>query len=436
MKLITKSVVLGTSLLFCYPSVQAATLPEAIHYALETNPSMLVTTSDRQAIAQELNQAKAGYLPTLDLTAGYGREKVTSPTIGQAPNDTNTLNRTETGVALNQMLFDGLATPGEVARNKARVTSASYRIAGTAQDTALRVAEVYLEVLHRQDIVQIATQNLSRHQRIYDMIEKRAKSGVSSDADRVQAEARLALAKANLQSAVGNVKDAQANYLAAVGDLPQNLVAPVLRDPQFPTCLADAEQYARANHPLLKLAEADIAAAEAQHKVAYAPDLPRFDLQLSADNNHNVGGIQGPDNDYQAMVRMKYNLFKGGADLARQRQTAFLLQEAKEVRDRTLRQVDQSLDLSWDAYVTNRDLMPNLQRHYTDAQRTVELYRKQYQIDQRTLLDVLDSEAEAFDANQKLTDAKYNLLFSQYRVLNGMGRLLQDLFIPLPAGSA
>lgn len=415
--------------------LQAQTLQEAIQCAMVTNPDVLITTNDRLATDQALKVAQAGYYPTLDANLGYGRERALNvSTINfEGTESPISLTRSEAGMHLDQMLFDGFATNDEVARNQFRVTSAAYRVAGTANDIALRVAQVYLAVLQQQSIVNLAQENLDVHRNLFNMITQRTKAGIARSGDLVQAKSRLSLAQSNYQNALSNLRDAVTDYINVVGNEPKDLVDPFIDPTAIPDTQQTAIDEALANHPTLKSAMEDVQAARAQAAAAHSDDLPRIDLQVGADLDHNVDGLAGPDDDYIAMVRGRYNLFKGGADLAKERETAFLLQEAMEVRNKTYRQVVQNTRLSWNAMQTAALQLTDLQSHAANAKQTVGIFHQQFMLGDRTLLDLLDAQNETFTAGTSYINGKYTELFAKYRVINSLGNLPQCVHVPLPA---
>lgn len=66
------------------------------------------------------------------------------------------------------------------------------------------------------------------------------------------------------------------------------------------------------------------------------------------------------------------------------------------------------------------------------AAKTVIAYEKQYRIGKRTLLDVLNTENELFEARKGYLDAKYAEQYAKYRVMNATGQLLNALRIDTP----
>jgi adhesin transport system outer membrane protein len=71
------------------------------------------------------------------------------------------------------------------------------------------------------------------------------------------------------------------------------------------------------------------------------------------------------------------------------------------------------------------------QRFYqTHVQMTIAVldsFRAQFDIGKRTMLDLMNSENELFQAKSNLISSQYNLLQAQYRLLAGMGGLLKTL---------
>lgn len=419
-------------------SAQGQTLQQAIQATIDSNPEVLIITNQRSAIGEELDQAEAGYLPTLNVAGGVGYELSDTPATRANPNssgDSNDLTRQEASLEFNQNLFNGFATKNEVSRNKARVDASAYTVQGTAEKLALDVTESYLNVMRLKQEVEIARQNVDAHLKTQSMIGRRTETGVSRRADLVQADGRLALASSNLQSVQSNYRDSITTFYRLVGEMPENLSLPSVPNSLMPKSEQEAVEIALENNPTFKSSKADIRAANAQHEASKAPFWPTFDFTALGNWDNDLDGVEGENNNYLAIVRGRYNLFNGGADMARYNQTAYQIQEAQEISNRTMRQTIESMRFSWNALQTAIVRLKNLKAHDNAARETVELYRKQFQIGQRTLLDLLDAENESFEASTNYLRGRYDLLFAKYRVLDDMGRLLAFEKIRLPKQS-
>ncbi len=405
-------------------NTQALTLRETVSHTLETNPEVLAAMREHQARSEEIRQARAAYLPQLSLTAGLGRERLREPATGGVNVE---LTRKESALQARQLVFDGFATRSEVRRQTARTSSADYSVQASAENIALRTTEVYLNVLRQFEVLDLARKTQWEHQNIHDQMVLRNKSGVGSKADLDQISARLALASSNMVAAQNNLLDARTNFFRVTGMFPEidSLSVPSF-ETELPKSIEQAVEFALETHPTLKSASADVEAANAQYEASESGFWPS--LQIEADKNwdEDIGGVEGDNEDLIVALRLRYNLYSGGADSARRKQTAYLLEEAKEVRNNTHRQVVEGLRLSWSALHAVSEQMKYLEAHVKAATDTREAYRKQFNIGRRTLLDLLNTENEVFDSNRSLVNAKYDKLFAQYRILNSMGRLVSE----------
>jgi adhesin transport system outer membrane protein len=398
--------------------VQAQTLPEAMQKALDVHPEIQAGVNSRLAADYQLKAAKGGYLPRVDMLAGYGREGTDNPTTraGTGSNHWETLNRGESSLRLQQMVFDGFATSSEVGRQQATVNSRAYSLLGTSERTALTVAQVYLDVLTRRQFVQLAEDNLRNHERIYDQIKLRTQRGVGSGADLDQAEARMAQARNNLITEQTNLADAQTNYLSAVGEMPDQLERPASFMALLPANLDEARHQMLENSPILRSAESDIVAAEKQYDAAKSAFYPRFDAELGRTADNDLDGQNGSNK----------------ADLESK---AYQSNQALDIRNNALRVLNEELGLAWNA-LNNANAQVPIAQQYVDHSTSVRTaYQKQFSLGERTLLDLLDSENELFTASRRLAEIQNIQLFTQYRIKATMGELLKSQGVVAPMAS-
>jgi len=434
--------------------VGAYTLQEAVSHTLATSPDLLIQLNIREEVDKQLRQSYAGYLPVVDLAAGWGQQYTNNSVTRAAAQQgalfdplgvalgvgiessssagTRTLERTEFNLIASQMLFDGFSVYHDVQGNKARVKAESWRVNASAQDVALNVVEAFIDVLMNRELVKLGRDNVAVHEQIYGQIEKRSESGIGRKADLDQALARLALSRTNMMASEGQLIDSETAFLRQVG-----IKTPAhLEKPEAPRCFPqterDAVELGLQRHPTLIASVEDWVVTREEHKGARAPFQPRVDLVLSMDRNHNVDGNLGDSDQNMAILRMQWNLFRGGRDLARICETAYKMQEAQEVHNRAFRQVVQAVRFAWNLYDTNRRELPYFKQHVDAGARTLDAYQKQFNIGQRTLLDLLDSQNELYGAKTAYIKGQYDELRGRFRVLNATGTLTETLCIALP----
>ncbi len=416
----------------CISTAQAQTLAEIIQITLNDNPEIRSAKSDRLAVEQEISQARSGYLPSVDLNAGIGWEHSNNVATRTQNQGSVSLGRQETSLQINQMVFDGFTTKNEIDRHTARTNSRAYTVFGQSEIIGLTAVEAYINVLRRKELLALAKDNLAIHQKTYDQIRLRSDRGVGRVSDTDQSKGRLALAERNTLSEIGNLTDAQTAFLRIVGIMPDSLEPVKSPSDYLPESMQTAIEQAINNHPTLKSANTDIESANAQHETAKSPFFPRLDIEAGASYTDDIAGTKGRNEDMSVILRLRYNLFNGGKDQARRNETAYRISQAKDIRDNTYRQVVESMRLSWVAYETINQQLAYFKLHMDSSIKSNAAYIQQFNFGKRTLLDLLDSANEMFTAKSAYTDAKFNHLFAQYRILASKGMLNQFLNTQLP----
>ncbi|MGJ0486684.1 MAG: TolC family outer membrane protein [Methylomicrobium sp.] len=430
-------------------NVTAETLQDAVQKTIKENPDLQSFKDARLATEQQIDQARASFFPTIDLQGGYGFEQSDNPTtrnrggipgqpssaVGSNKLGTVVYDRAESSIQLRQMLFDGLATPNEVSRTKAATNARAFLVYSQSEYRALEAVQAYLDVLRAEEQLRVAQDNFAAHLSTNDQITMRSEQGVGKRADINQSSARVSRAESNVRSAEGNLTDAKTRYLKVIGALPGKLEAPVHPDGKLPKNIDEAVEVAVANHPQLKSANADIDEAHYQHETASAPFMPRVDFESGASFNNNLDGIPGKNEDVTAMVRVRYNILNGGKDLARRKETAHQISQAKDIRDNTYREVVQNMRESWVAYVTRQSQLDLNKQYWENSIKAREAYQNQFNIGQRTLLDLLDTTNEMFTAESNYINSKYDELFAAYRILAAEASLNNYLGVALPEES-
>jgi adhesin transport system outer membrane protein len=429
-KLLTLTASLMGATLLMAQSVSAQSLTEAVDKTIKSNPNVLADANFRRSVDKTIDQARAGYYPQVDLNLGIGKERAENNST--APGH-RTLTRGEAGLSASQMLYDGFATKSAVEQTQSQAESAGYSVFDTAETTSLRAVQVYLDVLRRQELLKLTEANLESHERIYSQIEQRFESGVGNSANLEQTKGRLALSEANLTSNRGNLDDALSSYNRVVGNMPESPADPGLDCcDKAPATLEEALAIAYHEHPALRSAMAQHEAALAQEQGAEAPFHPRVDLELSTRADNNLDGDKGHEKEILAMVRLRYNLLNGGADKARLEETGFLSQQAREEANIAMRDIERDVRLSWNSLDNLSHQLPVLKQRMESALKTRDAYQEQFNLGQRTLLDLLDTENEVLTASAEYTNAYYDHLYACYWLAETMGKLLEHLELEAP----
>ena len=407
--------------------VQAASLKDAVQATVTNYPEIAEAAANRRAIGQELEQAEGLYYPSVDLAIGGGKEWTDTNTI-----DDEWLTRTEGSITLTQTLLDGGFRSAEVDRQTSRIDGAAYRVRERSEAIGLDTVQAYLDVLRNLEVVNLATENFEIHKRTLNEIRDRADAGQSGVGDVQQTESRVAAAEATLTETLRQLDDSEIAYRRLVGEAPVNLELPSFKDDIIPDTLNDVVAVGLESNPDIRFANADVVTSEAEIRAAESNFYPTVNLELGASANNDLDGVEGHSDDFTAMVRMRYNLYRGGIDVGRQQEAMERSSESKQRKMRFERLVEEEIRQSWSTLMRSQARSVSLGDQVVANGQVAATYRQEFQIGQRDLLDMLDADNELFNSRTSLTTVEYAVLFAKYRILATMGRLNSTLGVSLP----
>uniref|UniRef100_UPI00055DFCFE TolC family outer membrane protein n=1 Tax=Deefgea rivuli TaxID=400948 RepID=UPI00055DFCFE len=402
----------------------ASNLRDAVEQTVLRNPEVRAKWLNFRAAGNEQDVARGNYYPKIDLQGYAGVERQDYPNT-----NTGTFNHPGVSLELRQMLFDGFATSEEVRRLGYGKLTRYYDLLAASDAAALETTNAYLDVLRYRKLVQLASENYAIHQETFNQIQERVTAGVGRRVDLETASGRLALAESNWLTESSNLHDVSARYERLTGALP---AAEMSNAPDFSTKtakdLATLKEQMTQN-PAFRASIYNIRAARADAQTKKSSFYPQLELRASQGYDNNRDNIDGSYKDGKIQLVMNYNLFRGGSDTARASQYAELLNIAQELRDKTCRDIRQTTQIAWNDTYRLREQLKYLDQHVLSTEKARDAFRKQFDIGQRSLLDVLDTENELFEAKRALVRAEYDHQLSYARVLMQSHELLAALQI-------
>jgi adhesin transport system outer membrane protein len=242
-----------------------------------------------------------------------------------------------------------------------------------------------------------------------------------------QISARLSLALANLETAKKQVFLANSDYLREVGELPGKALSfqgVLFKMPENETEFVDS---VLKNNIFLSSKLKELDAQLFEEKASGSTKLPSLYLESGASWNANLDAVRGRNSDAFIMLRMKYDLFNGGADKASERIVKLQTQDMRYELDDLRRELKREASQAWLSYQSNSIRVNFLQDYVESAQTTKTAYAQQFNIGQRSLIDLLDAENELLKAKGQLHESKQELVLSKYQIMHLQGQLLSVL---------
>ena len=409
-------------------------LKELAQKAMVNNPDVLSHWHDFKAATKEISVARGGYFPKVDLSSNAGNEQLTTP-LAQFQPISSSFYRDTTTVTLTQMLYDGFITRDEVRRLNHVQLSRYFEWSDAMENSALEISQAYFDLMRHKALHRLSEDNFMSHRVVYEQIQLKVKAGVGRAVDLEQVKGRLALSESNLLTDNANVHDVNARMMRLVNEAPGN-EGPARDATGSPDEMvklvpknAAVAQLATAieNNPAVLAAVESVKAAQSDLDERRGKYQPRVDLVLSQSRGQNAGGVLGENRDAVAQVVMSWNLFNGGSDAARSDQYMEHLMAARSKRDKVCRDVRQAVDMAYHGVWTMTEQLGYLEQRQKAIEKAHYAYKKQFDLGQRSLLDLLDSENELFQAKRAYINAVYDRAINVSKMLAGTGKLVSTL---------
>lgn len=422
-----------TALMCCaaalLPAAPAAadTLQQALEAAYRGNPTMTAARANVRAADENVPIARAAGLPTIEAGATFeenvlkGRQAATALFSDPERQLVGQVNATMPLITFG-------AVSGAVKAAEARVSASRLGLRQTESELFTAVVGAYLDVLRDEATVKLNQRNRDVIDYTLKETRDRQRAGDRGPTDVAQAEARLALAVAQLETAESRLIGSRETYVQLVGNAPGQLDQP----PPLPTLPAtpeDAVATALDRSPRLAASKSERVAAEHDVRAARAEGLPRVNAIAGVNHYDYLGSLDpgtGPRNrddgtTAQVGVQLKVPLFQGGRVAAQTRQAQEKLGAAIEQTIAAEREViaeTRSAHATWRAA---QRVVAAAERGVGANERALEGVRAQTRAGLRPLLDQLNAEQELLNAQVTLVTARRDSYVAGFALLAATG---------------
>ena len=432
MQSIRISVLALAALLACQAHAQSPTpaaadpLRSTAQKAIAANPEVSARLNALRAASAAIDISRGGLLPKVDLEASAGR---TEDRITTRTPEGQSLSRSGAALSVTQVLWDANAIRSDIERSGHEQRARWFEFLDATESTALEAVRAHHDVVRQRALVALAEDNYVQHKYAATQIGSRVRAGVGRGVDLEQANARLALAESNLTTETANLHDVTARYARIVGELPpQRLPKPAATVAGLPASAGEAVNLAVQASPAVSAAIESLRAARATTRGREgAAWQPRVEARLRAGAGRNFDGVPDQKRDTSAEVVLSWNLYNGGSDKARIRQAADTVNQGADLRDKACRDTRQVAAIAFNDTRKYVEQLEQLDRNVLAIEKARDAYRQQFDIGQRSLLDLLNAENELFTSRRAYANAEAELRIAQARSLASMQRLTSQL---------
>jgi outer membrane protein len=401
----------------------ADTLRDALTQAYASNPTLTGARAQLRATDENVGIARAQGLPDVSATASYNRF------VKRSANSFTSPKKSIGGsVDASVPLYQGGLVRNSVRAAKARVEQGRADLQATEGDVFTQVVAAYMDVIRDTAIVDLNANNVKVLETDLQASRDRFQVGDLTRTDVAQSDARLAGARANLQSAQAQLDASRQTYLEVVGKFPDTLEPPPAL-PGLPAASDDAVDIAVANNPDLAAAKQAARAAEYDIGVAEAARMPRLSAFGTGDYVDFQGtlaggaaGIKQIDKTATVGFRAQIPILQGGEPGARVRQAQARKSQAIEAQTAVERGVIADARIAFSRYQAALGVIDSSQTAVSANELALEGTRAEQSVGTRNVLDVLNAEQELLNSRSTLVSAKRDAYVAGFALLAAMGR--------------
>lgn len=396
---------------------RAETLQGALAKAYVSNPTLTGARAGQRATDETVPIQKAAGRPNIGASAEF-QELLVRPASGLSFNQPH--RSASASGSVNVPIYQGGAVRNGVKAAKVRVEAGQANLRATEASIFAQVVAAYMDVIRDSAIVSLNLANVNVLDVNLQATNDRFEVGDLTRTDVAQSESRLALARSDLQTAQANLITSRENYIALVGEAPDNLEPPPVL-PGLPATPESAVQVALADNPDILSTKKASEAARYDVRVAKAGTLPTLS-----------GFVQGSYTDYldkalqnnkqaAAGATLSIPIYQGGRPAAQVRQSQALQGQAMEQEIQVERSVIAQARAAYASWQASLLTIQSSQKAVDAANLSLEGVRAENSVGSRTILDILNAEQEALISKVELVSARRNAYVAGFSLLAAMG---------------
>lgn len=409
-------------------SASAETLREALLRAYQSNPTITASRAQQRATDENVPIARAAGRPSFSVTGGLSENPINTGNSFSNP------ERSLTGQAgVTVPIFSGGAVRNSVRAAETRVEAGQANLRGTEASLFTEVVGAYNDVIRDEAIVGLNAQNVRVLETNLRASQDRFQVGDLTRTDVAQSEARLSLARAQLQTAQANLISSRENYVRLVGAAPGALEPPPAL-PNLPGNPDGAVEVAIADNPNLLAALRARDATQYDIAVARASRLPQVGVTVGGNYVNYLGTLGAGANVAGASgigqsgasgglgLNLTLPLFQGGRPAAQIRQAQALRSQAIEQATAVERQVISSTRSAFAIWRSRIEVIQSSEAAVAANRLSLEGVRAENSVGNRTILDILNAEQELLNSQVTLVTARRDAYVAGFALLAAMGQ--------------
>ncbi|MGL4489989.1 MAG: TolC family outer membrane protein [Rhizobiaceae bacterium] len=402
------------------------TLMGALAKAYNNNSELNSARAGVRVRDEDVAIAKSGYRPTVTgtVTGTY------SSSIDATASDTARNASVQSGVTVNQNLFDGFRTKNGLKAAESGVYASREALRNSEQNILFDATSAYVAVIRDRKIAALRKKNVAFLVEQVRSANARFEVGEGTRTDVAQAEASRAAAIAQLNAAEAQANASAANYRELIGESPKDLKAAPLATKLLPKSLDSALTTAAVEHPVIIARKHTVDATAFGVKRAEGELLPTLGVQAGVSSTRsnrstpfNFTSTQETSNQASVALQLTVPIYQGGRVSAQVRQEKERLGAARIDVDVAADSVRTAVTSSWGSYQAAKASLDANKQLVAAAQLALDGVIEERKVGQRTTLDVLNAQSDVVTSQINLVGTEHDVVLAGYAIVQATGRL-------------
>jgi len=419
-------------------NAQADDLLTVYQQALLNDTVVLKAQAQYEIVKEDIEQARAALLPQINAfgsyTDGENETYISGSTV------TSEFNSLGYGASLNMQLYHHDSWLRlNLAEKSAHQSDLVYQVA--KQDLILRVSQAYFALLGAKDDLEFAQAEKAAIARQLEQTKQRFSVGLTAITDVHEAQAEFDSAVTEEIRSENAIYNAEEELRVITNTYPRDIN--ILNKNRFstttptPNSADEWQKAAEAKNLDLITAKVGIDISKQNIDAARAGHYPTLDFGAnynSKDEEINGNGDAPSLNDYSIGITLNVPIYSGGAiqSSVRQAQNRFVL--ASQDLMQTHRGVVRTTRNAYNTVIATISGIRAFEQSVLSASKALEATEAGFEVGTRTIVDVLDSTRNLYNAKRNLSSTRYTYIQNVLLLKRAGGTITDEDITAINAG--
>lgn len=415
----------------------AVNLEEALTSAYTNNDNLQALRNNFVSEMEAFPQALAQYfLPDVSASSSFTNQKskIQSKFLPSNP-PSNQSNSRQNTISITQPIFNGGSGVAALKAAQEGFKASRATFYDKEQQTLLQLIQIYLNVYEAQERDKIAEISLTSNKTLLEAMQERFKVGEATITDVASSQASVAKAEADKFVAYANLQAAKSNFAQAFGVEATEVTMPKLPE-GLPASFQELMQKAEISNPSIGAARYSSSVSKASEYSAKGALLPQVSFSVQASKNSydpqsDPRLSSSSVNSINTVSQLSVNIpiySRGGAQYSAIRRAKNQTRQAVIALDAAIKQNKSSCIAIWEGFTSAKASIASATQGVEAATIAYNGMVEEEKVGSKSILDVLNAEAQLNNAQITKVAADKNYILTAYQMKSLLGQLTAKSF--------